>query len=70
MSDDYVLESFIGGLEPSIKPFVIAFNPRTITEAVRIARLQEAQWYAQFHKPKQSTPVIYNPKPLQSFVPN
>lgn len=41
LSDEFFLESFIGGMKASIKPFVRAFKPKTISEAVEFARLQE-----------------------------
>ncbi|XP_074265848.1 uncharacterized protein LOC141588299 [Silene latifolia] len=41
LTEDYFVESFIGGLKPSIKPFVRAFQPLTIAKALEIARLQE-----------------------------
>uniref|UniRef100_A0A803M2N6 Ty3 transposon capsid-like protein domain-containing protein n=1 Tax=Chenopodium quinoa TaxID=63459 RepID=A0A803M2N6_CHEQI len=41
LPNKYVLESFIGGLKPGIRPFVRAFKPQTINEAVEYARLQD-----------------------------
>lgn len=41
LPDTYFLESFIGGLKPAVKPFVRAFKPVNVTEAIRYARLQE-----------------------------
>ncbi|XP_074318129.1 uncharacterized protein LOC141654920 [Silene latifolia] len=41
LNDALFLDSFIGGLKPVIKPFVKAFKPATIAEAVAFARLQE-----------------------------
>ncbi|KAJ4706571.1 Retrotransposon gag protein [Melia azedarach] len=41
LPDDYVLDSFIGGLKPAIKPFARAFNPTTTADAVKFARIQE-----------------------------
>lgn len=41
LPDSYVLDSFISGLKGAVKPFVIAFNPKTIAEAVKYARVQE-----------------------------
>ncbi|XP_074267352.1 uncharacterized protein LOC141590682 [Silene latifolia] len=41
LNDAFFLDSFIGGLKPVIKPFVKAFKPATIAEAVAFARLQE-----------------------------
>lgn len=41
LPDTYVLESFVGGLRPAVKPFVKAFNPVNVTDAIKYARLQE-----------------------------
>ncbi|CAO2832351.1 unnamed protein product [Amaranthus hypochondriacus] len=41
LSEEYLLESFIGGLKEEVKPFVKAFNPTTISEAINYDRLQE-----------------------------
>ncbi|XP_021718566.1 uncharacterized protein LOC110686257 [Chenopodium quinoa] len=41
LPDAYILESFVGGLKPAVKPFVKAFKPATIAQAVDFARLQE-----------------------------
>ncbi|XP_056692219.1 uncharacterized protein [Spinacia oleracea] len=70
LPDSYMLESFIGGLKPAVKPFVKAFKPNTIAEAIDLARLQEENLEAFTHK-TQKTP-IYNPKPLQAvpLLPN
>lgn len=39
LPDAYLLDSFIGGLKSSIKPFLRAFKPTTISGAVEYARL-------------------------------
>jgi len=39
--DDYFVDSFIGGLKPSIKSFGRAFHPKTLPEAVDYARSEE-----------------------------
>uniref|UniRef100_A0A803L5Q0 Ty3 transposon capsid-like protein domain-containing protein n=1 Tax=Chenopodium quinoa TaxID=63459 RepID=A0A803L5Q0_CHEQI len=39
LPDAYILESFVGGLKPAVKPFVKAFKPATIAQAVDFARL-------------------------------
>ncbi|XP_074278160.1 uncharacterized protein LOC141601756 [Silene latifolia] len=41
LPDSYFLDSFIGGLRPTVKPFVQAFKPETLAKAVEFARLQE-----------------------------
>ncbi|XP_021765492.1 uncharacterized protein LOC110730018 [Chenopodium quinoa] len=72
LSEEYILECFVGGLKFAIKPFVRAFNPSSITEAVGYARLQEEQLVAYSSKPaakpfqnyqntKQYTPNTYKP---------
>lgn len=50
LPDDYILDSFIGGLKPTIKPFVKAFKLTSIADAIESARLQEEQLSA-------STPI-------------
>lgn len=50
LHDTYMLESFIGGLKPAVKPFVKAFKPTTIAEAIDLARLQEENLEAFTHK--------------------
>lgn len=41
LSFKFVLDSFIGGLKDSLKPFVKVFNPKTFPLAIRYARLQQ-----------------------------
>lgn len=41
LPEGYILDSFVSGLKPSVKPFVKAFKPNTIAEAIDYARLQE-----------------------------
>ena len=41
LPETYVLESFIGGLKPAVKPFVRAFKPVSVADAILYARLQE-----------------------------
>ena len=50
LSAQYILESFIGGLKEDVKPFVRAFKPKSISEAIRYARLQESQLKANTSK--------------------
>ena len=40
--EEYLLESFIGGLKEEVKPFFKAFNPTT-KDAINYARLQVEQ---------------------------
>lgn len=39
LPDGYILDSFVSGLKPAVKPFVKAFKPTTIAEAIDYARL-------------------------------
>ncbi|VFQ67144.1 unnamed protein product [Cuscuta campestris] len=39
--DSYILDSFIGGLKPSVRLFVKAFKPTGIAQAIEYARLKE-----------------------------
>ncbi|XP_074271204.1 uncharacterized protein LOC141595129 [Silene latifolia] len=41
LPDSYFLDSFVGGLKPTTKPFVRALKPTTIARAVELARCQE-----------------------------
>ena len=41
LHDSYLLESFIGGMKPGVKPLVRAFKPQSIAAAIEYARLQE-----------------------------
>ena len=41
MPDTHLLDSFIGGLKPAIKPLVKAFKPLTLSQAIEQAQLQE-----------------------------
>lgn len=73
LPDSYILDSFIGGLKPSVKPFVRAFKPDTISQAIEYARLQEEsiamiQKTTKFNlssapKPLHSNPMLANTKP-------
>lgn len=40
--NEYFVDSFIGGLNDNVKHFTRAFNPITLSKAVKYARLQEA----------------------------
>ena len=74
LPDIYILDNFIGGLKPSVKPFVRAFKPDSIAQAIEYARLQEeslsimSQKAPRFNftpmpKPVQSVPLLANSKP-------
>lgn len=54
LPDTYVLESFIGGLKPAVKPFVKAFKPSTMAETIRLVMLQEENLSAITTKPYKS----------------
>lgn len=45
----YFLDSFVGGLQPNIKPIVRAFKPKGVAESVEYARLQEESIEANFN---------------------
>ena len=72
LPDAYVLDSFIGGLKASVKPFVKAFKPVSIAEAIDYARLKEKSLTVsyKFSKPaanysstKASVPLLANTAP-------
>jgi len=42
LPNEYLVDNFIGGLDDNVKYFTRAFNPTTLLEAVKYARLQEA----------------------------
>ncbi|XP_056698524.1 uncharacterized protein [Spinacia oleracea] len=63
LPETYLLESFVGGLKAAVKPFVKAFKPDSISEAIDLARLQEENLVATKTTYKQP---FYSPKPLQS----
>lgn len=70
LSDEFILDSFIGGLKPGIKPFVKAFKPATLSAAVEFARLQE-EALAATQTPKPYKPISSFPyKPLQAIPLN
>ncbi|XP_056698640.1 uncharacterized protein [Spinacia oleracea] len=63
LSEEYLLDSFIGGLDPIVKPFVKAFKPNSISEAVEFARLQEEQTLACSQKQVKPTYFSQTSKP-------
>ena len=50
LSNEYMLESFIGGSKESVKHFVRALNPSSINEAIRIERSQEEHFRHSVYK--------------------
>lgn len=60
LPDEFILDSFIGGLKPGIKPFVKAFKPVTLADAVEFARLQEEALVATSKPPKHSPSFLTN----------
>ncbi|KAL2930706.1 Transcription factor bHLH25 [Bienertia sinuspersici] len=67
LPESFVLETSIGGLKPSIKFFVKAFKPFSISAAIEVARLQEQQLaHTSFTSQKNNKPLLA-PKPLQSI---
>lgn len=51
LPEEFTLDSFIGGLNPTVKPFVMAFKPTSIAKAVEFARMQEEQTTTFIQKP-------------------
>ena len=73
MPETYLLESFIGGLKPGVKPLVRAFKPQSIVFAIEYARLQEESIKANsktwkpntyLQKSYQNTTLNYKQPPL------
>ena len=83
MLETYILESFITGLKPAIKPLVRAFKPHTLDLAIEQARFQEEHMQAlkispdrTFRSnlpPSNSRPLLPTPPPSvrspQGFLP-
>ncbi|XP_074271624.1 uncharacterized protein LOC141595557 [Silene latifolia] len=73
LPEQYFLDSFIGGLKPSLKPFVRAFKPTTLASVIEYARLQEETLIATRTSVKPNPQFTHNiPKtfPLNnSFTP-
>lgn len=65
LSTKFILDSFISGLNDTLKPFVKAFKPDSISKAMEYARLQEESVKSlQNQTSKQSwKPSPYTPKP-------
>lgn len=73
LPDAYVLDSFVGGLKSSVKPFVKAFKPATIADAIQYARLQEESLaFTDIKVVKTSVPVFgkLNPVSTQPLLAN
>ncbi|KAK9671838.1 hypothetical protein RND81_12G058100 [Saponaria officinalis] len=51
LSDDFFLDNFVGGIKTSLKPFVRAFKPTSMAEAIEYARLQEESLHVSSVKP-------------------
>ena len=64
LCDEYMLDSFIGGLKSEIRPFVKAFNPRSISEATKLTRLREKQLAACSHQ------TVAKPSPYRPLFPH
>ena len=77
LPDLYLLGSFIGGLKPTVKPFVKAFKPASVTESINYARLQEESLQATAHKFVKGTgnvqkavgPIVYSTYTNNSHKP-
>ncbi|XP_056688530.1 uncharacterized protein [Spinacia oleracea] len=70
LPEEFILDNFIGGLDPVVKPFVKAFKPNTIAEAVEFARLQEEQNLATTCKPTKTHSYSQNFKAIQAVPLN
>lgn len=72
LPDSYFLDSFVGGLKPTVKPFVRAFKPETLSAAIEYARLEEEilEAYKQTVSPR-FVSNTYKPssKPLPALLP-
>ncbi|XP_074363636.1 uncharacterized protein LOC141704251 [Apium graveolens] len=75
-ADSYVLDSFVGGLKATMKPFVKAFKPANIADAIEYVRLKEESLavsykstkpnnYSTYSQPKtgQNIPLLANTGP-------
>uniref|UniRef100_A0A803MBH9 Ty3 transposon capsid-like protein domain-containing protein n=1 Tax=Chenopodium quinoa TaxID=63459 RepID=A0A803MBH9_CHEQI len=68
LPDSYLLDSFVGGLKPAVKPFVRAFKPSTIASAIDFARLQEENLTTSaqvFKQNKYSSATAINTRPFK-----
>ncbi|XP_074304368.1 uncharacterized protein LOC141639077 [Silene latifolia] len=73
LPEQYFLDSFIGGLKPSLKPFVKAFKPRTLAYVVEYSRLQEETLSVTKNVPKNfthSTTQVSKTVPSQTIFAN
>ncbi|KAH9615398.1 hypothetical protein KSS87_015381, partial [Heliosperma pusillum] len=73
LPEQYFLDSFIGGLKSSLKPFVKAFKPRSLAAVVEYARLQEESLAVTKFTPKQFTQnsaSLTKPVPFQQSFAN
>lgn len=67
LSSKFILDSFISGLRDNIKPFVKAFSPQSISQAITYARLQEETLTSLQVKSFTTKPFI--PNQTKSFRP-
>lgn len=67
LSSKFILNSFISGLKDNIKPFVEAFAPQSISQAITYARLQEETLMSMQTKSYTTKPFISNQ--TKSFKP-
>ena len=66
LPEAYMLDSFIGGMKPAVKPLVKAFKPTSITQAIEYARLLEESLSLNTTKyPKHTSNFAYS-KPIQA----
>lgn len=60
LPDSYVLDSFIGGLKSTVKPFVKAFKPNSIAEVIDYARLKEESLAVSYKSTKANAYPLYS----------
>ena len=72
LPSDFFVDSFIGGFDDNVKHFARAFDPKTLSEAVKYARLQEAAIQALKipEKPRSFTPHKITPQKASLPTPN
>ncbi|XP_074346216.1 uncharacterized protein LOC141684986 [Apium graveolens] len=68
LPDSYVLDSFVGGLKATVKPFVKAFKHANIVDAIEYARLKEESLVVSYKSTKPNNYSTYSqPKTGQNI---
>lgn len=62
LSEEYLLSCYLGGLDDEIQLSVRMFTPKSIQQALCLAKLQEASCKAQKAKANHKTPILSNPQ--------